>query len=196
MAEQAPHRHLVAVELRRRQLPARQVASDRRVELELPLLDQPHHPPGGHGLRDRRRLEDGLHADGAIALSVRKAKPARPEDCAIVNDRHGRARNLMLPQETGHRPVEKADEARGISIHGRSGAVRSTAGEEEGGQARRANRPMPRKHHRAAHATRRATAARCCYAVGLPLTRSKSVLAASRPRPPQQHQVHRRLAPM
>ena len=64
MAEEPADRDAVVVELALRQGPAREIGRNRRVEIELPGLDQGHHPPGRDPLAHGGDLEQRVAIDG------------------------------------------------------------------------------------------------------------------------------------
>ena len=61
------------------------VAAERRVEIDLVLLDQPHHRRAGERLADRTDLEQRVVGDGQRMVDVRDAEGANG-DAPILED--------------------------------------------------------------------------------------------------------------
>ena len=76
-------------------LPPRQVALDRRVELELALLDELHHGQCGEALahRSQIQLRTGRHRPARACLAI----AAQHDHLAVFDYGHGQARDMVLP---------------------------------------------------------------------------------------------------
>ena len=101
VAQQASRRYLAIVYTRigGRQVPARQISLNRRVEVDLSLLRERHHSPRRHRLRDRGDLKDRLARDGCALLAIGKSESARPGQGAILDEGNRDSRHIRLLHE-------------------------------------------------------------------------------------------------
>ncbi len=106
MGEQAADRHAHVIKVGRWQMPVRQISLDRSIEVDPPLLNQPHHPPGSNRLGDRSDLKRGIQRDRHIVLLVRQATTSGPGNLAVVDQPDGRSRNPKSLQQSGHHRIE------------------------------------------------------------------------------------------
>ena len=85
MAQQATNRDAVAVEWRRRQLPAAQIGLGRRVEVNSSLLHEPHHAPGRNRLGDGSHVKDRVSGDRKPASRVGLTISVAPDHLPVPN---------------------------------------------------------------------------------------------------------------
>jgi hypothetical protein len=76
-------------------LESREIPADRRGEIDLLLLDQPHDRRGGEGLRNRRDRRDRVGRDGLRIVHVGDAEPPR-HPLPVLDDAEGHAGDAVL----------------------------------------------------------------------------------------------------
>ena len=125
MAQQAAHRHTIVGEFAFRQLPAREIGGDRRVEVELARLDECHDAPSGYPLAQGCDLEERVaidrltdrccvFADGLASLDQYKDDVAATLRFQLANRSIGEgARIATRCQRTVPPSIENSDKHEG-----------------------------------------------------------------------------------
>ncbi len=140
VVEELPHRHAPRDRLVG-ELEAGEIRANRRVEIYLALLDEPHHGGAGKRLRDRADAKERIAVDGDRTIDVRLAIAAYVLT-ALVKNGDGDARHLVALHRGLDALVELAEERR---VGGCSGGRRRH--QSRGGDAGRcAEHVAARKH--------------------------------------------------
>ena len=85
MIQQHPHSDVLVPGVRHLELG--QVLDHRRIELDLPVVDELHHRRGNEGLAGRAHVEEGRVIDRSAGSAVRHAEALGVDDLAVVQYR-------------------------------------------------------------------------------------------------------------
>ncbi len=100
-----------------------EVAGDRNVEVDLPLLHELHDRDVGEELGDAPHAIDGLRGGAHAVVGMREAEALRPYDLLVVHQRDRDGGKVLAP----HLVLDEGRELRGhrLVAGGRRGALRT-----------------------------------------------------------------------